>query len=122
MKEKIRNLFDEMKVRSRYKSMSDIINMIEPIVNQEVEKRIAERMPSEEEFTLMVTGHIPWAIKPTRKSKTQFVNPFSSGNAFVQVISILSENMYKELRSRLTNPGVNDSQKTEGTPGRNAAA
>lgn len=66
MKEKIRNLFDEMKVRSRYKSMSDIINMIEPIVNQEVEKRIAEtvagkfiaveiekrikeRMPSEEE-------------------------------------------------------------------------
>lgn len=42
MKEKIRNLFDEMKVRSRYKSMSDIINMIEPIVNQEVEKRIAE--------------------------------------------------------------------------------
>ncbi len=67
MKEKIRNLFDEMKVRSRYKSMSDIINMIEPIVNQEVEKRIAEtvagkfiaveiekrikeRMPSEEEW------------------------------------------------------------------------
>ena len=48
MKEKIRNLFDEMKVRSRYKSMGDIINMIEPIVNQEVEKRIAERMPSEE--------------------------------------------------------------------------
>ena len=42
MKEKIRKLFDEMKVRSRYKSMSDIINMIEPIVNQEVEKRIAE--------------------------------------------------------------------------------
>jgi len=50
MKEKIRNLFDEMKVRSRYKSMGDIINMIEPIVNQEVEKRIAERMPSEEEI------------------------------------------------------------------------
>lgn len=76
-------------------------------INQEVEKRIKERMPSEEEFTLMVTGHIPWAIKPTRKSKTQFVNPFSSGNAFVQVISILSENMYKELRSRLTNPDNN---------------
>jgi len=29
MKEKIRNLFDEMKVRSRYKSMGDIINMID---------------------------------------------------------------------------------------------
>ena len=50
MKEKIRNLFDEMKVRSRYKSMSDIINMIEPLINQEVEKRIRERMPSEEEI------------------------------------------------------------------------
>ncbi len=47
MKEKLRNLFDEMKVRSRYKSMNAIIDMIEPLINQEVEKRIAERMPSE---------------------------------------------------------------------------
>ena len=46
MKEKIRNLFDEMKVRSRYKSMSDIINMIEPIVNQEVERRIKKIRPT----------------------------------------------------------------------------
>ncbi len=30
MKEKLRNLFDEMKVRSRYKSMNAIIDMIEP--------------------------------------------------------------------------------------------
>lgn len=45
MKEKLRNLFDEMKVRSRYKSMNAIINMIEPLINQEVEKRIRERMP-----------------------------------------------------------------------------
>ena len=50
MKEKLRNLFDEMKVRSRYKSMNAIIDMIEPLINQEVEKRIAERMPSEEEI------------------------------------------------------------------------
>ena len=42
MKEKLRNLFDEMKVRSRYKSMNAIIDMIEPLINQEVEKRIAE--------------------------------------------------------------------------------
>ncbi len=119
MKEKI----SRNKISSHYKSFFELENMaldendslmidwgeslINELVNQEVEKRIAERMPSEEEFTLMVTGHIPWAIKPTRKSKTQFVNPFSSGNAFVQVISILSENMYKELRSRLTNPDNN---------------
>lgn len=44
MKEKLRNLFDEMKVRSRYKSMNAIINMIEPLINQEVEKRIKERI------------------------------------------------------------------------------
>ena len=50
MKEKLRNLFDEMKVRSRYKSMNAIIDMIEPLINQEVEKRIAERMPSKEEI------------------------------------------------------------------------
>ena len=50
MKEKLRNLFDEMKVRSRYKSMNAIIDMIEPLINQEVEKRIAERMPSDEEI------------------------------------------------------------------------
>ena len=42
MKEKLRNLFDEMKVRSRYKSMNAIIDMIEPLINQEVEKRIVE--------------------------------------------------------------------------------
>ena len=69
MKEKIRNLFDEMKVRSRYKSMSDIINMIEPIVNQEVEKRIAERMPSKmtfekAEIAAKETDYACFAVEP----------------------------------------------------------
>jgi len=50
MKEKLRNLFDEMKVRSRYKSMNAIINMIEPLINQEVEKRIAEVLPTKNEI------------------------------------------------------------------------
>jgi len=49
MKEKLRNLFDEMKVRSRYKSMNAIIDMIE--------KRIAERMPSEEEVLQYFNNH-----------------------------------------------------------------
>lgn len=86
MKEKIRNLFDEMKVRSRYKSMSDIINMIEPIVNQEVEKRIAEtvagkfiaveiekrikeRMPSEEEIGNSV---LDYCANPTEDGGVDF--------------------------------------------------
>jgi len=30
--------------------MNAIIDMIEPLINQEVEKRIAEKMPSEEEW------------------------------------------------------------------------
>jgi len=58
MKDKLRNLFEEMKVRSRYKPMWEIINMIEPLVNQEVEKRIAERMPSMEETINMATEYV----------------------------------------------------------------
>ena len=61
MKEKLRNLFDEMKVRSRYKSMNAIIDMIEPLINQEVEKRIAERMPSEEDAKKRASNN-GWAM------------------------------------------------------------
>ena len=103
MKEKLRNLFDEMKVRSRYKSMNAIIDMIEPLIDQEVEKRIKERMPSEEEMLQMVAGHIPWLIASARNSK-KYVNPFTSGHAFSEVIRILSENLSRELRSRMSEP------------------
>ncbi len=58
-------------------------------------------MLSDEEILEMVTGNIPWAIKPQRKAKTQLINPFTSGYAFAEVIRILSENLSKELRSRI---------------------
>jgi len=69
MKEKLRNLFDEMKVRSRYKSMNAIIDMIEPLINQEVEKRIAERMPSKmtfekAEIAAKETDYACFAVEP----------------------------------------------------------
>lgn len=125
MKEKIKKIHNKYATPCKFGITSsdfDLVSQeIEHLVNQEVEKRIAERMPSEMEFTQMVAGHIPWAIKPMRRSKTQFVNPFTSGNAFEQVISILSENLYKELCSRLT-PQVTPQdtpqvQKTEGGEG-----
>jgi|ADurb_Leu_03_Slu_FD_contig_91_182937_length_1826_multi_3_in_0_out_0_1 hypothetical protein len=73
------------------------------VVNQEVEKRIKERMPSEEEMLQMVAGHIPWLIASARNSK-KYVNPFTSGHAFSEVIRILSENLSRELRSRMSEP------------------
>ncbi len=82
---------------------SDIEGKIENLVNQEVEKRIAERMPSEEEMLQMVAGHIPWLIASARNSK-KYVNPFTSGHAFSEVIRILSENLSRELRSRMSEP------------------
>jgi len=75
----------------------------EDYINQEVEKRIAERMPSEEEMLQMVAGHIPWLIASARNSK-KYVNPFTSGHAFSEVIRILSENLSRELRSRMSEP------------------
>ena len=75
----------------------DIVNKLEILVNQEVEKRIAERMPSEEEI------------------EKHFTTPhyhYEKGHYYkVRKDRIFGANW---LRSRLTNPGVNDSQKTEG--------
>jgi len=100
MKEKLRNLFDEMKVRSRYKSMNAIIDMIEPLINQEVEKRIAERMPSE-------------------KERKEWLNSFDFGNVecynYGRAGAIAG---IEWLRSCLTcSEKPNNSQKTEGGEG-----
>lgn len=89
-------------------------SLVNDFCNQEVERRIAERMPSEEEMLQMVAGHIPWLIASARNSK-KYVNPFTSGHAFSEVIRILSENLSRELRSRLTcSEKPNNSQNTEG--------
>ena len=94
MKEKIRNLFDEMKVRSRYKSMGDIINMIEPIVNQEVEKRIKERMPSDE-------VNQPIFQRPEKKYTYQDID-IAYANGVFNVVGI--DGLSKELK-RLSDIG-----------------
>lgn len=69
----------------------DIVDKLEILVNQEVEKRIVERMPSEEEMESEI-------------DRSPADMAFAGGFA----------ECYEWLRSRLTNPGVNDSQKTEG--------
>jgi len=102
MKEKIFKILHNRK-RMPGERFSDIEGKIENLVNQEVEKRIAEKMPSEEEMLQMVAGHIPWLIASARNSK-KYVNPFTSGHAFSEVIRILSENLSRELRSRMSEP------------------
>ncbi len=104
MKEKLRNLFDEMKVRSRYKSMNAIIDMIEPLINQEVEKRIAERMPSEEEINKQAEQA---AQRDTKDGRIGIIIDSTYYGVFCDAL--------EWLRSRLTNP--ESSQKTEGGEG-----
>ena len=104
MKEKLRNLFDEMKVRSRYKSMNAIIDMIEPLINQEVEKRIAERMPSEEEINKQAEQATQ---RDTKDGRIGIIIDSTYYGVFCDAL--------EWLRSRLTNP--ESSQKTEGGEG-----
>ena len=78
----------------------EIAIQVEQLVNQEVERRIAERMPSDEDIRL------EFPIGGTFKMR------YNSDYA-----ESIKENQSKRLgafwlRSRLTNPG--DSQKTEG--------
>lgn len=67
----------------------------EDYINQEVEKRIAERMPSEK------------IVEINLASFDEITNDWFD----------FTHAVYHWLRSRLTNPGVNDSQKTEGGEG-----
>ena len=104
MKEKLRNLFDEMKVRSRYKSMNAIIDMIEPLIDQEVEKRIKERMPSEEEINKQAEQAMQ---RDTKDGRIGIIIDSTYYGVFCDAL--------EWLRSRLTNP--ESSQKTEGGEG-----
>ena len=104
MKEKLRNLFDEMKVRSRYKSMNAIIDMIEPLINQEVEKRIAERMPSEEEINKQAEQAMQ---RDTKDGRIGIIIDSTYYGVFCDAL--------EWLRSCLTcSEKPNNSQKTEG--------
>ena len=81
-----------------------IADEIMRLVNQEVEKRIADRMPSDEE------RHI---------AASEYEHKESMGYSEMDKLTGLYRNIDFEAGadwacSRLTNPGVNDSQKTEG--------
>ena len=84
-------------VTGRMADEQEVMNLHKERLSQLIEAL----MPSEEEILVIVAGNIPWAIKPQRKAKTQFINPFTSGHAFSEVIRILSENLSKELRTRI---------------------
>jgi hypothetical protein len=78
-------------------TIGSIADKIKQLVNQEVERRIKERMPSEEEIEkAFTTEHYYW--EQGRHYRVRKDRIFGA----------------KWLRSRLTNPGANDSQKTEG--------
>ena len=96
MKEKIRKILtvDRGVV---YGDIPGLIADLKFLVNQEVERRIAERMPSEEEINL----YADWHSRKYEDDATQKSIAFTACRRAI-----------KWLRSRLTNPG--DSQKTEG--------
>lgn len=76
-----------------------VVSKLEHLVNQEVERRIAERMPSEEEILNEVSQHL-LHIFPFMDEDIDFVSNIDAQMGARWVVS------------RLTNPG--DSQKTEG--------
>ena len=120
MKEKLRNLFDEMKVRSRYKSMNAIIDMIEPLINQEVEKRIKE-IDQHGRIAASVIKKKLWSMrfneedvkKETDGRRKRFIYGYTE--AINDISQWLTEMVDICRRSRLTNP--ESSQKTEGGEG-----
>ena len=111
--------------KSTYSAENSILTQIKKsfnIKNDEffglaTDKIITEAMTTEEEVLQMVAGNIPWVIASARNNK-KYVNPFTSGHAFSEVIRILSKNLSRELRNRLTcSEKPNNSQKTEGGEG-----
>lgn len=98
MKEKLFEILHNRK-RMPGERFGDIEGKIEHLVNQEVERRIKERMPSDELIEeIQEKSLIEYENAPI--CEIDYYSGFEDG--------------CKWLRSRLTNPGVNDSQKTEG--------
>jgi hypothetical protein len=86
---------------------------VETTINQEVEKRIAEKMPSSPEIFQFVKSNLPWLIK-SKRGNLQY--PFVSVHANEEIEKHLSHALFEWLRSRLTEK-PNNSQKTEGGEG-----
>ena len=55
---------------------------------------------TKEETIEWTKSHIPFAIKPKRKAKTQFISPFTSYYAMQEVATILGEQFY-ELQNEI---------------------
>ena len=101
MKEKIFKILHN-RDRMPGERFGDIEGKIEEFFNQEVEKRIAERMPTMEETIDIANEYV--SHKSLHKAN----------KGLIRDAVIIGVNMF---RSRLTNPGVNDIQKTEGGEG-----
>ena len=98
----------EEEVKMRLENLSQIkqkftADEAEEHINQEVEKRIAERM-SDDEIKSTAYRFAPIMLYPG-------ITCMEDVNLSIRQDII---EMLMLLRSRLTNPGVNDSQKTEG--------
>ena len=93
--------------------LDKIWDAVDKLFNQEVEKRIAERMPSSPEIFQFVKSNLPWLIK-SKRGNLQY--PFVSVHANEEIEKHLSHALFEWLRSRLTEK-PNNSQKTEGGEG-----
>lgn len=103
MKEKIIEILQE---REYYNELyrpffPAIVEQFKPLIDAEVERRIAERMPSD---VVSSNAALDYCAYPDIDGEPQFNE--AEGRGFQAGI--------EWLRSRLTNPGVIDSQKTEG--------
>jgi hypothetical protein len=70
---------------------------LEPLINQEVERRIGERI-TEDKFKIAIVANLPWLIKSAR-GKTQY--PYVSGHAHTEIEKHLSDDLWMWLRSRI---------------------
>ena len=52
---------------------------------------------SKKELEIFISDNIPFAVKPTKKSKYQFVSVFTSKNAMEETIKELTENLWNKL-------------------------
>ena len=93
--------------------LDKIWDAVDKLFNQEVEKRIAERMPSSPEIFQFVKSNLPWLIK-SKRGNLQY--PFVSVHANEEIEKHLSHALFEWLRSRLTEK-PNNSQNTEGGEG-----
>lgn len=100
MKEKIDEFIEKWACTESFTHANAILHE-RNLLRSDLYALIEGLMPTDEEMLQMVAGHIPWLIVSARRGKKKYVNPFTSGHAFSEVIRILSENLSRELRTRI---------------------